>query len=130
MSDEISRALREARIREATPKTDEEKRIRREALETFSFAKAQRLVEPLGEIYFQAWRSIQGLEEVRIAAIYSSDPPAFDWRDPIQRGLERDFEEERPVARLEVSMQMVGLRQRLRALRDLVSKTLDDEAIP
>jgi len=130
MSDETSRALREARIRAATPKTDEEKRIRREALETFSFVKAQRLVEPLGEIYFQTWRSIQGLDSVRIAAIYSGNPPSLDWRDPLERSLERDFKEERPVARLEVSMQMVGLRTRLRALRDLVSKTLDDEAIP
>ena len=130
MSDDLSRTLREARILEATPKTDEEKRRRREALETFSFAKAEQMIEPLGEIQFRAWQALSKIDSVRISAIYGADAPPLDWRDPIQRGLERDLEQERPVARLEISAHMVSLRETLRSLRDLAAKTLDEEAIP
>jgi hypothetical protein len=130
MSDDLSRSFREQRIKDATPKTEAERLERIQALETFSFVKAGRLVDTLGEIQFAAWQAGRMLDEVRISAIYSSDPPPLDWRDPIQRSLANDLEEERPVARLEVSKRMLDLRQGLRSLRDLVDRTLVEEAIP
>lgn len=123
-------ASRRRRVEDATPKTDEEKRIRKEALETFSFAKASSLVGPVGEIQFVAWDALRLLDDVRVSAFYAAKAPPFDWRDPLERSIEKDLDDERPVARLEVSSRMVAVRKRLRYLRGLVEKTLVEEAIP
>jgi len=123
-------ASRRRRVEDATPKTDEEKRIRRETLETFSFAKAASLVGPVGEIQFVAWDALRLLDDVRVSAFYAAKAPSFDWRDPLERSIEKDLDDERSVARLEVSSRMVAVRKRLRNLRDLVEKALVEEAIP
>ena len=109
---------------------EREKREGREAIETFSFAKASRLVEPLGAIQFAAWDALRLVDDVRISAIYASDPPPLDWKDPIQRALENDLEKERPKAKHALPRRMVALRRRLRALREMVDQALVEEAIP
>lgn len=101
-----------------------------EALESFSFLKASELVGPLGSLQFLAWDCLRLLDDVRISAIYASDPPPLNWKDPIERSMEKELDAERSRARDNLPLRMATLRRKLKALKDFAGETLDEEAFP